>query len=199
MFQKRKSRTPFRFEKTNPKQLLKRVSTLCAGIFFLWIALHIMPKKNAEPGTLSDQHQPVLLPIKAAGNTSGLNGFAQNIQIVSGVLLIGLIGLGLYYHKKKSTKRRSLKSLQTLSKLQLGSNHHVYLVESGDEALLIGITNNQIALLNKQPLGQLIKNAPLPGNDAPGYSFTEPVFTHTSSDDFASLLELYSSDDSKLN
>ena len=199
MFQKRKSKTPFRFAKTSPRQLLKRVATLFAGIFFLWVALHIMPKKDPGISDNSNQSQSILLPAQPAGNSAGLQGFAKDIQIVAGILLIGLVGVGVYLHKKKSKKRPSIKSLQTLSRLQLGANHHIYLVEFGEQALLIGATNNQITLLQNQPLDALTNGPSIQPPKPLSYSFSDPVTSQTPSGDFASLLDLYSTGDTKLN
>ena len=195
MFHKRKSKPFLRFESTSGKNLLKRAATLSAGIFFLWIALHIMPKPggNIPPTEASTEEAAPFISSSSSENQSGAMGFLKSTQIIAGILLLALIGYIYYRHKKTEQERASIKSLKTLNRIQLSPNQHLYLIECGQDALLIGATNSQITLLQHVPLVSLMDNSMNESLRSVSYTFTSPVSTQKEQGDFASLLHSYSS------
>ena len=195
MFQKRK-RLPFlRFEATSRNQLLKRVATLSAGIFFLWIALQIMPKpvRDLPPAELTEETAAPLISPEASAHRSDTMGFLKNTQIGAGILLLVLLGFMYYKYKKSRPERPSIKPLNTLHRVQLSPHQHLYLIECGHEALLIGATNTEITLLKNMPLAALTRDTLQEPAKPISYPFTQPVSTQEESGDFATLLHSYSS------
>lgn len=194
MFQKRKSQPFFSSEATSGKQLFKRAATLSAGIFFLWIALHIMPKKGMNiPATEASTDQVIPNKSSTSDNSSGTIGFLKTTQIIAGVLLLALIGYMYFRYKKAEKEKTPIKSLKTLNRIQLAPNQHIYLIECGHEALLIGATNSQITLLNSIPLASLTQDQLDESMRSIAYPFTTPNSTQKETGDFASLLHSYSS------
>lgn len=120
-------------------------------------------------------------------------GFLKNTQIVAGLLLIGLFGYMYYRRNKFKQEHASIKALKTLNRVQLNPNQSLYLIECGDDALLIGATNTQITLLKNIPLASLTQNNMDESTQSASFSFTPPVSTHPEPGDFASLLNSYSS------
>ena len=194
MFQKRKSQPFFRFEATSGKQLIKRAATLSAGIFFLWIALHIMPKPGMNiPPTEASTDQVALNKANTSGTASGSLGFLKITQVIAGILLLALIGYMYFRYKKAEKEKAPIKSLRTLNRIQLSPNQHIYLIECGYDALLIGATNTQITLLKNIPLASLTPDQLDESMRSVSYPFTAPNSTQMEPGDFASLLHSYSS------
>ena len=194
MFHKRKAKPFFQFEATNGKQLFKRAATLSAGIFFLWIALHIMPKPGINiPATEASTEEASTHPAYAKESQSTPMGFLKGTQVIAGILLLALIGFMYYRHKKTTQESPHGKSLKTLNRLQLGPNQHIFLIECGQDALLISATNSQINLLKKMPLASLAEGQHEEHLHPTSYTFSAPVSTQKDPGDFASLLHSYSS------
>ena len=194
MFQKRKHKPFLRFDAITGKQLFKRAATLSAGIFFLWVALHVMPKPGGNiPQSEASTDQVAVHKEGTLGDRSGTMGVLKNTQIVAGILLLALIGFMYYRHKKNEKEKGPIKSLKTLNRIQLAPNQHIYLIECGNDALLIGATNTQITLLKNIPLSSLSPGQIGESTEPVSYSFTAPVSTQTDPGDFASLLHSYSS------
>ena len=194
MFQKRKSKPFSSFEAATGKQLLKRAATLCAGIFFLLVALHIMPKPGMNiPATEASTQEASADARNTSANRSTTTGFLKTTQIVAGTLLLLLIGYMYYRYKKNEKEKAPIKSLKTLNRIQLAPNQHIYLIECGYEALLIGATNTQITLLEKLPLSSLTPDQCSESTRPVSYTFSAPVSTQQEPGDFASLLRSYTS------
>ena len=194
MFHKRKPKPFLQFQPTSGKQLIKRAATLAAGIFFLWIALHIMPKPGGNiPATKASTQEPTLLSKDASESQNETFGFLKSTQIIAGVLLLALMGYMYFRYKKTEQERASIRSLKTLNRIQLSPNQHLYLIECGKDALLLGATNTHITLLKNVPLASLKDDSANESARSVSYSFTAPVSTHQDPGDFASLLHSYSS------
>lgn len=194
MFQKRKAQPFLRFESASSKQLFKRAATLCAGIFCLWIALQVMPKPGSDllPPDTTTEAAPVISK-DSSENRSNTMGFLKNTQIIAGILLIGLFGFMYYRRNKFKQEHASIKSLKTLNRIQLNPNQSLYLIECGEDVLLIGATNTQITLLKNIPLTSLTQHTVDESARSVSFPFTTPVSTHPEPGDFASLLNSYSS------
>ena len=200
------------------KNLLRRGILLGAGLFLLWAALYIMPRSDTskpdpfarsstpEPGPTQDSLQALaslstpgpedansLLASNAPNPTARSSIIVQLGQALAALILIALLGYAFYRHKQTAKERVPIKGLQTLGRLQLGSNQHVYLVGCGDDAFLISATGQQMTLLKSFSLDSIRQShatSPYPVPIINPYS--NPSSTQISDTDFALILDSYS-------
>ncbi len=166
MFQSKKQRKQTPASLTHAGALIRRILALVAGIFFLWLALQLMPRPGT-PASSPRAHPGALVPANAPPERADSFGIAQTGQIIAGILLAVLVGFSVYHRKKTTRERPTLQSLKTLSRIQLGSNQHIYAVECGEDILLIGATPAHLSLLHRTPIHALTGKDQGPPNRAP--------------------------------
>ncbi len=186
---------PFSRRKDKPRdtgnQLFKRSITLGAALLLLWVALTVMPKPSEanEPVVISDEAGTVAT---TATLSSTAEGIAWDLgKVTAGLLLAGLLGFAVYWQKKHTKQQLHVGNLNTLGKLQLGPGQLVHLVQCGEEALLVGTSNNQITLLHHFPNNTLA--TPAPNTEAmgtvPAPTYSSPSTTAANNDNFGVLLQ----------
>ena len=193
MFQNRRNRTLLDNTPINKKHFLKRALMLSAGILLLWAALHIMPRpgESIQASEASSGLTPVATTESPSSSTAY---FLKTSQLIAGLLLMALIGYSFFHFKKKAKERPSIKSMSSLSRLQLGANQHVHLIQCGDDTFLIGTTSSQITLLQQVPLSSLLEGIDTyTSSPPPSYSFSTPTSTSSNSGDFAAILNTMTS------
>lgn len=177
--------------RTTGNQLFKRSIALGTALLLLWVALTVMPKASVatEPVIISDEAGTVATTATPSATTSGLNWDLG--KITAGLLLAGLLGFAVYWQKKHGKQHDLPGNLHTLGKLQLGPGQLVHLVQCGEEAVLVGTSNNQITLLHHFP-NQNLATATRDAAVTPhvlANSYSSPSTTAANNDNFGVLLQ----------
>ncbi|MEM8486304.1 MAG: flagellar biosynthetic protein FliO [Bacteroidota bacterium] len=175
--------------RTTGNQLFKRSIALGAALLLLWVALTVMPKASiaTEPVVISDEAGTVAT--SATASTTTTDSPWDLGKITAGLLLAGLLGFATYWQKKQSKQQIHAGNLNTLGKLQLGPGQLVHLVQCGEEAVLVGTSNNQITLLHHFSRQNLAKPAPAATPAIPAPTYSSPSTTAANNDNFGVLLQ----------
>lgn len=117
----------------------------CVGLVFPSLAL-------AQTATIADKVEPIEVGKHVAANMNAMS------MILSLLMVLAVIVISAIILKRFQGAQHNLKGLKIITSLHLGSKEKLVVVQSGEKQLLLGVTTQQITLL--ETLDEPLINSP---------------------------------------
>lgn len=135
---------------TTPRRLARYGLYLVGAMVALWVATRAAAMRPTESTPESPSSDSTMVASTPSGDAPRIEIFTWG-NLAAFLLLAGGGGGALYLHQKRAHTGTNT-PFRPLGKMGLGASKHVRLVACGGEALLLGVTDDEITLLKTYPL-----------------------------------------------
>ncbi|MEZ4702903.1 MAG: flagellar biosynthetic protein FliO [Rhodothermales bacterium] len=151
------------------RSLLKRILFFATALMLLWVALQLKPSSPTfrdSSRLFTDNGGSVAARPDEA---DAAKPFAYGPWL-AGLVLAGLLGFAAFRYRQMGMTPPAPQPIETLARHTLGPGQELHIVRCAGQTLLLGVTANQIALIDRLPdVPDAPEEAPAPA-DKPDFT-----------------------------
>ncbi len=154
------------------RSVLKRIIFFASALLLLWVALQLKPAPGPIRDTsslYSNNSDAVAEPEAVAEEPAPF----RTAPLLSALVLAGLLGFAYYRYRRTDVVPEAPHPIELIAQQSLGAGQELRIVRCAGQTLLLGVTANQISLIDRLPAG-----APeTPATPVPEPTTTRPDFS----------------------
>ncbi len=146
------------------RSVLKRIIFFAAALLLLWVAIQLKPAPGPIRDTSSLYTHDAGTAIAEEAPAAPEPAPFRVAPLLSALVLAALLGFAYYRYRRTGAVSEAPHPIELIAQQHLGPGQELRIVRCAGQTLLLGVTSNQISLIDRLPadLPQPVAAPPVP-------------------------------------